>query len=51
MARNRAVAQYLFSNYTLTDDFRKSLHAQVEFDIRKWWCALIRIPMCVSLVV
>lgn len=27
VAHNRAVAQYLLSNYTLTDDFRKSLHA------------------------
>ena len=50
VAHNRAVAQYLLSNYTLTDDFRKSLHAvsaQVQFERRKWslWCALIRVPV------
>ena len=27
VAHNRAVAQYLLSNLTLTDDFRKSLHS------------------------
>ena len=26
VAHNRAVAQYLLSNLTLTDEFRKSLH-------------------------
>lgn len=51
VAHNRAVAQYLLSNYTLTDDFRKSLHA-VSSQVRtEWknkgerelpWCALIR---------
>lgn len=27
VAHNRAVAQYLLSNLTLTDEFRKNLHA------------------------
>ena len=39
VAHNRTVAQYLLSNCTLTDDFRKSLHAvstQVGLDIKKW---------------
>ena len=43
VAHNRAVAQYLLSNYTLTDDFRKSLHAvstQVQFERRKWSCGV-----------
>ena len=34
MAHNRAIAQYLLSNLTLTDEFRKSLHT-VNMQVRE----------------
>lgn len=38
---NKAVAQYLLSNLTLTDDFRRTLHS-VSAQVTAWWV----VPVC-----
>ena len=40
VAHNRAVAQYLLSNLTFTDEFRRSLHT-VNMQVCVWVCGCV----------